>query len=231
MIDIVSTQIVSYQSVADSVDDKPYIMFDNYQVFFDGAYPIWKSGFSISNSVDRYNHTSERDPAEMYHEWDIQPTGYYLKEGDEGYDYWFSIIGNTNKKGIPIYAAVLLMFDHSRHKADTVINSIGVCYYVYSSSRVPFDKDPLATAGCYYRLRSTDIPSNIKNPFTDKVNLGDVEDIYWLHDLGRTVVTMSSQVASILTFDFLGMDLLSLLTVTGFTVYMGIKLGKFFVGR
>lgn len=179
---------------------------DDFPLTFDEAYPLRM----LSTTIVKYENST--------YGYDIAPTNSVLGSDGTLAAQIPELVGNR------IFGFILRTLDGVYYKQSEVLNSVGVCYYVISDA-----VDDLGLP-IYYKLTKSDIPSNIENPFGSDIFFDfEGDDIYWLYNLGSSLVSSSSFVGSLLNFKIGNYNLLGLLFGGGFIVYVGWVIVKWVI--
>lgn len=126
--------------------------------------------------------------------------------------------------GKRLFAFILRAIDETYYRESEVLANIGVCYYVITDYTNDFGLP------YYYKLTKSDIPTDIKNPYTGGITISlEGDDIYWLYNFGSSLVSSSSFLGSLLNFNIGSYNLLGLLFGSGFIVYLGWVVVKWVV--
>lgn len=185
---------------------------DDFSLSFDEAYPCrYISTLSVKGDYGYGYHS---------YIYDLEGTEAVLTAGGTVAETFPQYVGNR------IFAIVLTVYDNEMLKRSEVLETIGVCYYVVTDSTTDFGF-PI-----YLKLTKSDLPSDINNPFNSNGGfLLDLEgdDIYWLYNLGSSLVNSSSFIGSLLNFKIGNYNLLGLLFGSGFMIYVGWVVVKWII--
>ena len=183
---------------------------DDFPLSFHDAYPIVQ--------LDKLLITYTDGTGTHTYGYDMAGTTSVLPAGGTVANAIPQCVGNA------IFAFILKSYDNQVFKQSEVLDSIGVCYYVITDSTNELGF-PI-----YYKLTPSDIPSDIKNPFTGGIYIDlSGDDIYWLYNFGSSLVSSSSFIGSLLNFNIGGYNLLGLLFGSGFIVYIGWVVVKWII--
>lgn len=191
------------------VDTVPYEIVsysDGFSLSFDEAYPINQLATLTVNFEGKTYY------------YDMSPTESFLPSGGTLATTVPQLVGNR------LFAFILRAIDGTYYKESEILSTVGVCYYVISDITNDFGFP------YYYKITKSDIPPDIKNPYTGGVDFNlEGDDIYLLYNFGSSLVNSSSFLGSLLNYKIGGYNLLGLLFGGGFLVYVGWSVVKWVI--
>lgn len=140
-------------------------------------------------------------------------------------------VAKTNSNFVNPYSSICVndtvyAFKITQLKGQTVHNwwveKYGVCYYVQTRDDYKdIDSNYVFSyaQGTFMRLPSDSLSGIVGNPFQDLLPVTG-SDVYFLYNLGHNLVSVSSSVYDILTYDIGGTSLATILFGGGFLLYV-----------
>lgn len=187
------------------IDYVPTEIVASSDLTFDDYYPSLISAYDVPNGVDDDG---------IFRGFEVLGTSSVLSNTDGIAVAMPELLGRT------ILAFKIVNYNHSIVDID---DPDMICYYIGYPDLVTIN----GVFCPYVRIMKRDIPVDIVNPFFASTPVkGD--DIYFLYSLGQQLVPLSSQLSAILNYDIdkQGHTILSVLFISGFSIYMGWVLFK-----